>query len=219
MDDAPRIETFILGMYETNCFVVSTPASPACWIVDCGFEPDALLDFVARRSLVPERLLLTHAHVDHIAGVEAARARFPGLEVWVHEAEVGFCEDPRLNLSIGLGEPLVVGEPEHRLADSDTLDLAGTTWRVVHAPGHSPGGVLFVHDPSRQAIVGDTLFAGSIGRMDFPTSDPGVFRRTLDEVLLALPDEMTIHPGHGPATTIGRERRTNPFLLEGRDGG
>ena len=83
---------------------------------------------------------------------------------------------------------------------------------MIHAPGHSPGSVLFVHEPSNQAIVGDTLFAGSMGRVDFPTSDPDAMRRTLGEVMMALPDEMTIHPGHGPSTTIGRERATNPFI-------
>ena len=85
----------------------------------------------------------------------------------------------------------------------------------MHAPGHSPGCVLFVHDDSRQAIVGDTLFAGSIGRIDFPTSDPDAMRRTISGVLMGLPDDFTIHPGHGPATTIGAERETNPFVLGG----
>ena len=80
---------------------------------------------------------------------------------------------------------------------------------------HSPGGVLFVHDESKQAIVGDTLFAGSIGRFDFPTSDPDIFRRTIRDVLMSLPDDMTIYPGHGPSTTIGQERATNPFVLGG----
>ena len=86
---------------------------------------------------------------------------------------------------------------------------------VFYTPGHSPGGVLFIHDPSNQAIVGDTLFAGSIGRMDFPSSDPEAFRRSILEVVMGLPDDMTVHPGHGPATTIGHERTTNPFVVQG----
>jgi len=86
---------------------------------------------------------------------------------------------------------------------------------VVHAPGHSPGGVLFIHDASNQAIVGDTLFAGSIGRIDFPTSDPEAFRQTILKVMMNLPDDLAIHPGHGPATTIGQERTTNPFVVNG----
>ena len=101
------------------------------------------------------------------------------------------------------------------LTDGETLSLNGTVWRVVHAPGHSPGGVLFVHDASNQAIVGDTLFMGGIGRHDFPTSNAQDLRRTISEVLMSMPDEMVIHPGHGPSTTIGKERRTNPFVVQG----
>ena len=110
---------------------------------------------------------------------------------------------------------LRITEPDNILKDGDTLSLGETTWRVVHAPGHSPGGILFVHDESKQAIVGDTLFAGSIGRFDFPTSNADNLRHTISEVLMSLPDDMTIHPGHGPATTIGHERATNPFILQG----
>jgi glyoxylase-like metal-dependent hydrolase (beta-lactamase superfamily II) len=108
-----------------------------------------------------------------------------------------------------------VTEPDRTLRDGERLGLAGTSWRVVHTPGHSPGGVLYVHDESRQAIVGDTIFAGSIGRTDFPGSDIEAFRHSIGTVMAALPDEMTINPGHGPATTMGRERRTNPFLVHG----
>jgi glyoxylase-like metal-dependent hydrolase (beta-lactamase superfamily II) len=114
-----------------------------------------------------------------------------------------------------MGMPVTVTEPDHTLRGGGTLELDGLLWRVVHAPGHSPGGVLYVHDESKQAIVGDTLFAGSIGRMDFPSSDPAALRLTISEVLMGLPDDMTIYPGHGEVTTIGRERTTNPFVVYG----
>lgn len=214
-EPTPDVTTFVLGEYQTNCFVVGVPGAKACWIVDCGFDPGEMLDHVAAAGLRPQAILLTHTHPDHIAGLDLALGRFGPLPVYVHEAERGFCADPMLNLSAFMGAPIAVSEPDRHLAGGERLDLAGTSWRVVHAPGHSPGGVLYVHDGSRQAIVGDTLFAGSIGRMDFPTSDPDVFRRTIREVLMTLPDDMTIHPGHGPATTIGRERRTNPFVVGG----
>jgi glyoxylase-like metal-dependent hydrolase (beta-lactamase superfamily II) len=212
---SPAIRTFVLSEFQTNCFVVSVPGGTSCWIVDCGYEPEPLLDWIARSRLRPAAMLLTHAHPDHIAGCDQARRRCGPLPTYIHEAEAGFCGDPMLNLSAGLGLPVSVSEPDHYLHGGERLELEGEPWRVVHAPGHSPGGVLYVHDGSRQAIVGDTLFAGSIGRSDFPTSDPAVFRRTIREVLLGLPDDMTIHPGHGPPTTIGRERRSNPFVLHG----
>lgn len=216
---SPEITTFVLGEFQTNCFVVTVPDASEhaerCWIVDCGYEPQAMLDHIEQRGLTPVALLLTHSHSDHIAGVDAALSRFGRLPLYIHEAERGFCSDPMLNLSAMLGRPVTATEPDHTLSDGDTLELNGTTWRVVHAPGHSPGGALFIHDESKQAIVGDTLFAGSIGRVDFPTSDPEKMRHTIQNVLMQLPDDMVIHPGHGPESTIGRERATNPFVVHG----
>jgi glyoxylase-like metal-dependent hydrolase (beta-lactamase superfamily II) len=211
----PTITSFVLGDFQTNCFVVTVPDSPRCWIVDCGYEPDPMLDYVRDTGLEPIAMLLTHCHSDHIAGIDAALGRFGPLPIHVHRAELGWCSDPLLNMSAMLGVRVQVTEPDEVLEDGQTLELEGTTWRVVHAPGHSPGSVLFVHDESSQAIVGDTLFAGSIGRFDFPTSVAADLRRTILDVLMTLPDDMTIYPGHGPATTIGAERSSNPFVLHG----
>jgi hydroxyacylglutathione hydrolase len=211
----PTITTFVLGDYMTNCFVISVPGSKDCWIVDCGFEPDEMLDWIDSQGLNPVAILLTHCHVDHIAGLDIALRRFGPLPVHVHEAEAGFCSDPLLNLSALSGFTVSVTEPNHLLKDGDTLTLAGTSWRVLHTPGHSPGGVTYVHDESKQAIVGDALFAGSIGRHDFPTSNVDDLRHTVRKTLMDLPDDYSIHPGHGPATAIGRERRNNPFVAGG----
>lgn len=211
----PDLTTFVLGDFMTNCFVVTTPPHDTCWVVDCGYDPDPLIDHLTEQSLRPEALLLTHCHSDHIAGVDRLLSRFGSMPVYVHEAEAGFCSDPMLNLSGLLGRPVTCTEPDRLLAGGDELELNGTTWRVVHAPGHSPGCVLYIHDASKQAIVGDTLFAGGIGRIDFPTSNPDDMRRTIMETMMALPDDLVIHPGHGPETTIGRERVTNPFVVAG----
>lgn len=208
----PTIRTFALGDYQTNCFVVTVEDSPECWIVDCGFEPQPMLDWIQSNRLKPIAMLMTHAHSDHMAGIDAALSRFGPLPIYAHEAEKQWYSQPMLNLSGLIGRPVTSTPPDRLLKGGETLQLHGTTWRVLHTPGHSPGGVCYVHDESLQAIVGDTLFAGSMGRVDFPTSNPADMQRSLNEVLMSLPDTMVIHPGHGPSTTIGTERATNPFL-------
>lgn len=219
MSALPIITTFTLGPYQTNCFVVTEgkPVSgAACWIVDCGMEPDPLIDFVRSRGLVPVAIILTHTHLDHMAGVDRAlsRLKLPNLPIYVHAMEAGFCSDPMLNLSALIGMPTTCREPDHLMHDGDILRLGESKWRVLHTPGHSPGGICLIHDESKQAIVGDAIFAGSIGRHDFPTSDVGDLRRSIQKIM-QLPDDMTIHPGHGPESTIGEERRTNPYVING----
>lgn len=213
----PTITTFPLGPYQTNCFVVTADppkAGMACWIVDCSFDPDRMLDWIDEQRLKPSAILLTHTHVDHIAGVDRAISHFAKLPMYVHEKEAGFCSDAMLNLSALGGMPVTCTEPDHLVRQGDVLQLDGSKWRVMHTPGHSPGGVCYIHDESKQAIVGDAIFHGSIGRHDFPTSDVAELRRSIQKIM-QLPDDMTIHPGHGPATTIGKERRSNPYVVEG----
>jgi glyoxylase-like metal-dependent hydrolase (beta-lactamase superfamily II) len=214
----PTITPFVLGDYQTNCFVVTAhaPNQPQdCTIIDCGLEPHEMFHWIDVHKLRPTQILLTHSHLDHIAGVDQALSRYGNLPIAIHEDERGFCSDPMLNLSALIGMPITCTEPGQYLTHNQIVDLNGSTWRVLHTPGHSPGGACFVHEASKQAIVGDTLFAGSIGRYDFPTSDAADLRRSLHEVLMKLPDDMTIYPGHGPRTTIGKERRTNPYIVGG----
>ena len=120
-----------------------------------------------------------------------------------------------LNLSQFIGEPVSVSSPTDTLVDQQSLELGSTQWKVLHTPGHSPGGVTLWCPLAKTALVGDTLFLDSIGRVDFPTSDPEAMRSTLHEVLMKLPDDTQVFPGHGPQTTIGRERRRNPFIVRG----
>lgn len=220
--DAPRITTFVLGDYMTNCFVIRPPADPArpdgrpdtrkCWIADCGQRPAEMLDFIARHDLTPEAIVLTHAHLDHIAGLFEARSRLGPVPIWIHRAEEQWLTDPMLNLSALTGIPVTGPTPDRLLDHDEILTLCGQPWRVIHTPGHSPGGICLHHAPSRQAISGDALFNASIGRTDFPGSDHDTLLRSIRDRLYTLPDDTTIHPGHGPTTTIGAEKRTNPFI-------
>jgi len=208
----PEISRHELGPFATNCYVVSFPGSKECWIVDASFGIAPLIAEVRKRGLAPAALVLTHAHVDHIAGVEAVRRAFPGVPVWIHEAEKEWLTDAELNLSALMGEPVTCGAAERLLKHGEKLTLAGQPWRVLHTPGHSPGGIALVHDASKTALVGDSLFAGSIGRTDFPGSSFEELAASIRTHLYTLPGGTRVLPGHGPETTIAKERAGNPFV-------
>ncbi|MBC7771059.1 MAG: MBL fold metallo-hydrolase [Pyrinomonadaceae bacterium] len=222
-----QVECFTLGPFETNCYVITTGNSaggagqthPDCWIVDASFEPAPIIDFIAKHKLHPTALILTHAHVDHIAGATELVAAFSNhtthspLPVWVHEAEAVWLNDPVLNLSALGGIAVTSPGPDRILMGGETLQLGSETpWDVLHTPGHSPGGITLYNPGAGLALVGDTLFAGSVGRSDFPGSDQGTLFESIRTKLYTLPEATRIYPGHGPASTIGRERKHNPYV-------
>ncbi|MBX3375695.1 MAG: MBL fold metallo-hydrolase [Phycisphaeraceae bacterium] len=207
----PLLETVTLGPFETNCYIVAD--GDRCWIIDASFEPEALIERVRDLGLKPEALILTHAHVDHIAGVDEVVRTFGPLPVVMHADEREWLANPMLNLSAAMGLPVTACGPDRFIAEGDRLTLGGQTWKVLHTPGHSPGGVSLVNSEAGIALVGDTLFAGSIGRTDFPGSDFESLAHSIRAKLYTLPDDTRVYPGHGPPTTIGREKRTNPFVL------
>lgn len=206
-----HIETFTLGDWMTNCYVAHT-GSGACWIIDAGFDPEPMLAFLDQRGLVPEKVVLTHAHVDHIAGLSQVRDHWPEVAILIHEAERAFLTEPTLNLSVVLDQPIVAPDATETLAHGQSLMLDDLRFEVRHTPGHSPGGVTLYQPDHGLALVGDALFAGAIGRFDFPTSDYNALIEGIRTQLLSLPDATRILPGHGPETTIGRERAANPFI-------
>ena len=211
---ALAIETFILGDFQTNCFVLWDDAdlTKTCWIVDCSYNPEPMLDFIEQRGFKPALCILTHCHCDHVAGLAKMRRRLGPVNILCHRAEKDINEDPNLNLSVFIPPAVSAPPPDACLNGGEMLELGQFYFRIVPTPGHSPGGITLWCPEASVAIVGDTLFAGSMGRIDFPTSNRDDMHRTLHEVLLRLPDTTVIHPGHGAATTIGRERAMNSFL-------
>lgn len=220
------IRVFNPGPWATNCYVVSVAGSSACWVVDCGFDAKAMLQWVASAGLAPAGLMLTHTHVDHILGVQEFRKAFAGVAVHVHGAEAGWLEDPKKNLTAFMGQPISIPEADRFLVDGEELTLGPTSWRVLHTPGHSPGGIGLYHEgpvrfveagradvtAARVLIAGDTLFRASIGRSDLPGGDMATLAKSIREKLYTLAPDTLVLPGHGPHTTIGQERGSNPFV-------
>lgn len=207
----PSAEVFSLGPFQTNCYVIRA-AGDDCWIVDAGPEPGPMIGHIRQLGLTPAAVVLTHSHADHIAGLSDIKEAFPDAPVLIHRAEAAFLADPTLNLSVVIGESVVAPAADRLVDGGEMLELGSARWRILSTPGHSPGGITLWSEDAGLALVGDTLFAGSIGRFDFPTSDGPTLFRSIREVLYALPDETRVLPGHGPATTIGREKQSNPFV-------
>lgn len=211
----PHIQVFALGGFQTNCMIV-TDGDPIpgknCLIVDCGYEPEEMLDEIESQELKPERVVLTHAHADHIAGLLELHRRLGPVPISMHKSEESWLQDPMLNLSAALGLNVTAPQPKSFLAEGDTVTIDGVVFEIRETPGHSPGGISLIHEPSHVALVGDSLFNGSIGRTDFPGSDFETLANSIRTQLYTLDPKTQVYPGHGPTTTIGHEMMTNPFV-------
>ncbi len=210
-----RSVTFADEFFAQNSRLIISQGEPCCWVVDPGFAPatDNLLKYLTERNLSPEAVILTHAHADHIAGLSRVLNAHEMLPVHLAKTEWSYLEDPSQNLSTMTGMELRVRAPELRdLAPDQVLELGGTQWQVLDTSGHSPGGRTLYCPQAQTAIVGDALFAGSIGRIDFPHSDGLRLLTNIREKLFTLPGSTRVCSGHGPDTTIEIECRTNPFF-------
>lgn len=220
------IAGFPAGPWGTNCYVVATGVGSECVVVDPGKDAaDPIAQVVAEHRLKPVAVLLTHGHVDHMWSVAPVAGGYDAT-AYIHPADRHLLTDPMSGLSpesaaMLLGGRYEFAEPDRveELRDGALLELAGVRFTVDHAPGHTEGSVAFrtpyPEDEVDQVMFsGDLLFAGSIGRTDLPGGDHPTMLRSLREKVLTLPDNVVVLPGHGEQTSIGRERATNPFLLD-----
>jgi hydroxyacylglutathione hydrolase len=209
------IASFPAGTFQTNCYLVAASAGAEALVVDPGQDAmPGIEELCAEHRLRPVAVLLTHGHLDHIWTV-APLAGAHGIPAWIHPRDRHLLADPLAGVGPELRAMLPglqLAEPDdvRELADGDVLDLAGVRLVVDHTPGHTPGHVTFRDE--QVLFAGDLVFAGSIGRTDLPGGSMPEMLASLAERFLPLPDELQVLPGHGPVTTVGRERASNPFL-------
>ncbi|UCF79807.1 MAG: MBL fold metallo-hydrolase [Candidatus Eiseniibacteriota bacterium] len=203
------LRKLVVGELATNCYVVGCAVTKEGMIIDPGGDADAILGAVEDMKLKIGTILNTHGHIDHIlANTEIKEAT--GAELLIHEYDAGMLEDPTTNLSFVAASAIVSSPADRVLKEGDRVKVGSLLFEVLHTPGHTAGGISL----AREGMVfsGDTLFAGSIGRTDFPGGSLELLLHSIRAKLLCLPQTTTVLPGHGPNTTIGDERKWNPFL-------
>ncbi len=207
-------QTIISQPFAENSYVVHRNGAQECIIVDPGFEPELIEQAIQSANLIPVVIFNTHGHSDHIAGNAAMKARWPDCPLVIGEHEANKLIDPKQNLSAAYGIELISPAADRTVADEEVIEYAGIPWKVYETPGHSRGHVVFMHNNEKQNVLlaGDVLFQGSVGRTDFPDGDSGQLVTSIHEKLFRLPGNTIVLCGHGPATTIEQEMRTNPFV-------
>jgi glyoxylase-like metal-dependent hydrolase (beta-lactamase superfamily II) len=206
-----KISVEEVGPFAMNAMIVYDPASMRGFLLDPGDEVPYLLNRVQELGVKVEAIVFTHGHLDHVAHAEDARQALK-VPTYLHKDDWMLAAQAQQQAMMFGLPPGPVPKIEHALPGEGTFSVAGLTFEVHHSPGHSPGSVVLVHHPSKTAIVGDVVFAGSVGRTDLPGCSQARLVDSIERVILPLPDDYVLYPGHGPRTTVGQERRSNPFL-------
>lgn len=205
-----KIERFVLGSLATNSYLIINEETKEVMIVDPATCPDYLISHVKSNDYVPKAILLTHGHFDHVMGIDGWVKAFH-IPVYLHENEKEILADPRQNLSYMFGTQYTYDDVRC-LKDGEILEIAGFRFKVIHTPGHTKGGCCYYEEAEEVLISGDTLFAQSVGRSDFPTGDGQTLVSSIKERLFCLPDSVMVYPGHNDLTCIGDEKVYNPFV-------
>lgn len=203
------LETLVVGMIQANCYLVGDAKTGEGVVIDPGGDVPVILRALEAHKLKPVAILATHGHFDHVEGL-AGLKRATNAPILVHKSDMPLIQGMTTQGQLFGIRVEAAPPPDRFLEDGDTLPVGGLTLQVLHTPGHSPGSVCFLVD--RSVFVGDLLFAGSIGRTDLQGGDYDTLIRSVQQKIFTLPADTTVYPGHGPATSVGVEKRTNPFF-------
>ena len=206
-----KIEKFVLGPVGTNCHIVLNETSKECFLVDVAACPPELISHIRKEELSVKAVLITHGHFDHIMGLDELLKVYP-VPVYVCEKERELITNPELNSSLSMLGRRYAFDGAQYVKDMDTLEIAEMKIRVIETPGHTCGGCCYYLLEEGVLFSGDTLFRGSVGRTDLPTGSMNTLVRSVEDRLFVLPDETRVYPGHMEETTIGYEKKYNPFF-------
>jgi len=214
MSFLPNVECIVSPPFQENTYIVWLDGRSDCVIVDPGTTPDDVIELLEERGLTPAAILLTHGHSDHIAGNAALKERWPDCPLVIGELDAVKLIDPVQNLSAQYGFHLVSPPADVLVHEGESYSAAGMDFEIHETPGHSIGHVIFVWKSTDTTVVfgGDVLFAGGVGRTDFPDGSFQQLAQSIRNHFYNLPDEAVVLSGHGPATTVGREKKSNPFV-------
>lgn len=204
-----RIEKIPVGPIQANCYIISCETTNEGIIIDPGADPVGLIDKIEKLDLKIKYILLTHGHHDHIGAVKEIKEKTKA-PICIHSLDKEMLENPELNLSSMFYQPTTIS-CDIELKEGDKLSMGNTMLKIIHTPGHTPGGISILGD--HEVFTGDTLFAGSIGRTDFPEGNMENILSSVKNKLFILPGDIKVYPGHGPNSTIEHERNTNPFFV------
>jgi glyoxylase-like metal-dependent hydrolase (beta-lactamase superfamily II) len=232
-----NVKTFILGPLQTSCYLVYSDTNSNAIIIDAGGDPTEIIKYIKQFNLTPLYLVNTHGHIDHILGNPQIKKAFPKINICIHPVDAPMLQEAKYNLSTELGFEFFSPEPDRLINENDFISIPaeGTTsrksthqFKVIHLPGHTKGGIGLLYQPTNGSYLqngrekvknsdaflfsGDAIFAGSIGRTDFPGGSHSELINNIRKKIFVLPDSTIIYPGHGPSTTVGDEKHSNPFF-------
>lgn len=210
-----KIMYMVLGPFMTNTYILYNEETMEGLVVDPSFSPQQYIKAIEEKKIHLTSIFLTHAHVDHMAGMNELRKAFPEARMYMDKRDRPFLRDPERNLSYMFPTPTLVDDADVWVKDGDEIETSGYTFQVIDTSGHTPGGISFYLKKEGIVFTGDSLFQGSIGRTDFPGGSMKELTGSIRKNLFTLPDSTVVLSGHGEQTTIGQEKRTNPFLTGG----